>query len=444
MSGTNPFDDSLTSDRVDWAQREEDRQQEETSVWSEEDIPLLPGHRADDGSQRPIDTQDGSNGPATRPGMTRDGATQGRDGFRGSGWNMMDGNSNYNDRDRWEAAYNAGMNQRQAYPDAYYQQQYNDGYRMNENIWGRNEEYRRRPWEPETGEYNRVRFPPTAFQDPFGTSRTLRAPTPTFDGSTPWRDYLVQFELIAELNCWDERSKALQLAASLRGPAQAVLADLEAGRRRVYHLVIEALEQRFGNKNQTELFKAMLRSRTRKSEESLPELAHDIKRLLNRAYPDATPEMKETLAKDYFIDALGDSDAKWRVYQARPRQLEDAVTIAVELEAFGQAESKKSAPPRKLVARTVEKRQDPSPTSDSMEELTKVLTAALSKGFEDLTKRFTNLQKDADEHPTKTRRKPSDLNCWNCGEKGHFRRNCPNPKNNAAPKEETSHQGNQN
>ncbi|KAJ8034222.1 hypothetical protein HOLleu_20966 [Holothuria leucospilota] len=61
--------------------------------------------------------------------------------------------------------------------------------------------------------------------------------------------------------------------------------------------------------------------------------------------------MRETLAKDYFIDALGDSESKWKVYQARPRCLEDAVTIAVELEAFGLAESRKSIPPRKLAAR---------------------------------------------------------------------------------------------
>ncbi|KAJ8018699.1 hypothetical protein HOLleu_43170 [Holothuria leucospilota] len=81
--------------------------------------------------------------------------------------------------------------------------------------------------------------------------------------------------------------------------------------------------------------------------------------------------MKETLAKDYLIDALGDSETKWRVYQARPRQLEDAVTIAVELEAFGQAESRKSAPSRKLAARTVEKKEDAPVTSNSVEELTK-------------------------------------------------------------------------
>ncbi|PIK38533.1 hypothetical protein BSL78_24626 [Apostichopus japonicus] len=117
-------------------------------------------------------------------------------------------------------------------------------------------------------------------------------------------DYLVQFELIAELNGWDEFTQALQLAASLRGPANAVLADLEPRRRRDFGLLVDALEHRFGRRNQTELFKAMLRNRSRQPSETLPEMAHDIKRLLSRAYPDASLEMKETLAKDFFIDAL--------------------------------------------------------------------------------------------------------------------------------------------
>lgn len=63
-------------------------------------------------------------------------------------------------------------------------------------------------------------------------SATHRAPPTTCDGSTPWKDYLVNLELTAELNEWDDHCRSLQLAASLRGPEQAVLADSEPVRRR--------------------------------------------------------------------------------------------------------------------------------------------------------------------------------------------------------------------
>lgn len=285
-------------------------------------------------------------------------------------------------------------------------------------------------------------FPPDSYWNapriPSGSNQ--RVQVPTYDGTSPLKDYLVQFELIAELNGWDEFTQALQLAASLRGPANAVLADLEPRRRREFGLLVDALEHRFGRRNQTELFKAMLRNRSRQPSETLPEMAHDIKRLLSRAYPDASLEMKETLAKDFFIDALGDSDVKWKVYQARPMDLDDALTVAVELEAFGLAESKKLN--RKLGVRTIGERQDTKSGSGEIKDLTETISAALAKGFEELTERLTKMQK-----PTKVwqgdKKKPNDGKCWGCGELGHYRRDCPHEQEGKTTTGENIKQGNE-
>ncbi|KAJ8029697.1 hypothetical protein HOLleu_29157 [Holothuria leucospilota] len=171
-------------------------------------------------------------------------------------------------------------------------------------------------------------------RDPsYPTDRPQRVKAPSFDGNIPWEDYIVQFGLIAELNEWDNKTKALQLAASLKGKAKTVLADLEDSKRRKFDALVDSLERRFGRANQTELFRTLLRNRSRKSGETLPELAHDIQRLLSRAYPGASVEMKKTLAKKVFIDAIGDSNIRWKICQSRPKSLEDAVSIAVELEA---------------------------------------------------------------------------------------------------------------
>ena len=51
-----------------------------------------------------------------------------------------------------------------------------------------------------------------------------------------------------------------------------------------------------------------LRSRIRCQEETLAELAEDIEYLTRLAYPDATPVMQESLAKDQFIDSLLEED----------------------------------------------------------------------------------------------------------------------------------------
>ena len=43
-------------------------------------------------------------------------------------------------------------------------------------------------------------------------------PSP-YNGSTSWEDYKAQFELVADLNQWDMRTKAAYLAVSLSGQA---------------------------------------------------------------------------------------------------------------------------------------------------------------------------------------------------------------------------------
>ena len=52
----------------------------------------------------------------------------------------------------------------------------------------------------------------------------------------------------------------------------------------------------------------------------------------------APADLRETLAKEQFVDALVSSDMRLRIKQARPSNLNEAVRHAVELEAFNRAE----------------------------------------------------------------------------------------------------------
>ena len=78
---------------------------------------------------------------------------------------------------------------------------------------GRQPEMEARCCQPEIGERGdrNHRFP----------KKPLVTPAP-FDARLAWDDYQVQFELIADLNGWDEAAKAFYLAASLQGSAQAI------------------------------------------------------------------------------------------------------------------------------------------------------------------------------------------------------------------------------
>ncbi len=95
---------------------------------------------------------------------------------------------------------------------------------------------------------------------------------PLHDGRSRWEARLTQFEMLAQLSNWSEAQKATYLAVSLRGSALAVLSSLPGERRSDYKSLVTALQNRFGTAHQAELHRMKLRNRTRKRDESLPEL----------------------------------------------------------------------------------------------------------------------------------------------------------------------------
>lgn len=82
------------------------------------------------------------------------------------------------------------------------------------------------------------------------------------------------------------------------------------------------------------MYRAQLRHRTRKRNETLPQLAQAIQRITHQGYPDAPSNLEDTLVRDHFIDALPESEVWWRIHQARPKSLQEALTTALEIEVF--------------------------------------------------------------------------------------------------------------
>ena len=152
---------------------------------------------------------------------------------------------------------------------------------------------------------------------------------------------------------------------------------------------------RFGTENSRETYRASLRNRIRRKDETLPELAQAIRRLTRRAYPQAPADVREDLAKDQFIDALADFDTRWKVKQGRPTTLNQALEIAIELEAFQQT-ARKTTP----LTRTVQGTAD----------------GVIAQQLRELKEKLRKL-----EEKDKKRRD----GCFNCGALDHFRRDCP-------------------
>ena len=77
-----------------------------------------------------------------------------------------------------------------------------------------------------------------------------------------------------------------------------------------------------------------LSDRRQKESETLGELGQYIRRLPNLAYPATPADLKETLSKVQFIDAIQGADTRLHIKQARSVNLNDVIRHAVELAAF--------------------------------------------------------------------------------------------------------------
>ena len=211
------------------------------------------------------------------------------------------------------------------------------------------------------------------------------------------------------------RTKAAYLTVSLSGQAQAVLGDLDKTRHTSYTDLVAALDSRFGTSNRTEMFRVSLRSRTRKPEETLPELAQAIRRLTRQAYPDATVSLRKSIAKDQFIEALADPELRWKVHQAKAVTLTKALDAAVEVEAFFSAEKQRNSRPKILQAVMS---QSPRPTDTTLRQ--------------EIHELKTMVQRLA-QHPRGTPNTPphrwqrtwTSTECWMCGAQGHIQRYYP-------------------
>ncbi|KAF6206060.1 hypothetical protein GE061_017285 [Apolygus lucorum] len=124
------------------------------------------------------------------------------------------------------------------------------------------------------------------------------------------------------------------LGASLKGPALTLLTEL--GPDMTYYDLVDALEVRFGNRNQTTQNLALLQTRAQGRNEDLKSFHQAIKDLARRAWPDARGGAAEDTAIFHFARGLRDCRLCELVLGASPKTMARALEEAVRLEAVLQ------------------------------------------------------------------------------------------------------------
>jgi hypothetical protein len=153
-----------------------------------------------------------------------------------------------------------------------------------------------------------------------------------YRGETPLETFLAKFENCSEYMNWSERDRFFHLRNALDGAAGTVLWTAAA-----CHSVddlIKLLRCRFGDVHQTERFRAELGSRQRKPGESLQKLHQDLCRLMTLACLDQHGQMYDDVDKEAFLRALVDRKMRRDILLQKPRNMDEALAVACQLEAY--------------------------------------------------------------------------------------------------------------
>ena len=129
-------------------------------------------------------------------------------------------------------------------------------------------------------------------------------------GGETIEDWKEQFEMVATLGGWDERSKLVNLVTRLRGQAYSFYRSCTMQQRSSYATMMEELVKRFTPVRLQAVHSSQFHERKQKPQESVDDYAQDLRRLFHKAYPTAqrgsreTEEMGQSVLSNQFVSGL--------------------------------------------------------------------------------------------------------------------------------------------
>lgn len=171
-------------------------------------------------------------------------------------------------------------------------------------------------------------------------SRHQPIKSPTYEGTLSYTVFQKQFEAVAMMNGWNTSEKGIHLSLALGGKAAELLQSIPNAKMTDYEFMTNQLQARFGDGHMKQLYRAQLRTRTQKVDETLQELESDINRLVQMAYPNGDPEFLNELGVEMFINGIRDSEVKQALLLTDKKSMNEALSYALLVQGAKEQSSR--------------------------------------------------------------------------------------------------------